>query len=92
MGDPREQVFESDKAVIRVRRGWCKNCEVCIEFCPTDALFMENGRLEVKADACILCGKCEQRCPDFAILVERKPSADDASQKKSKSEPKGEGR
>ena len=89
MGDPREQVFESDKAHIRVRRGWCKNCEVCVEFCPTDALFMDGGRLSVRADACILCGKCEQRCPDFAIIVERKPKASGETPENKKEKPGG---
>lgn len=56
----------------------CKGCNLCIEFCPEDALeespeFNAKGYhpprlVEKNGDsACVGCGFCEQVCPEFAI-------------------------
>lgn len=56
---------------IQINPGWCKGCEICVEFCPGRAL----GLVEQKArmqfpEKCIMCGLCELRCPDYAIWTE----------------------
>lgn len=64
---------------ITILEEWCKGCTVCAEVCPTDVLKMEpigtrwQGSIAVvvDADACIACMKCEEQCPDFAIIVEK---------------------
>ena len=81
MSDPHEQHFENEKVIIRLRKTWCKNCMVCVEFCPTEALTVVGDRLNINVDACKSCMLCELRCPDFAISVERKTSAKPASGK-----------
>ena len=50
----------------------CKGC-ICVAFCPTNTLEMKEGKVEiVDMDACIECGLCELRCPDFAIYLGKK--------------------
>lgn len=54
-----------------VEQSWCKGCGICVEFCPKKILELKNEVVEViDYDACIKCGQCELRCPDFAIYLE----------------------
>ncbi len=66
------EVYQNNSAKISVRREWCKACGICIEFCPKDVLAPDNQEKPIpkNIDACIKCGLCELRCPDFAITVE----------------------
>ncbi len=72
MSGPREELFENEKVTIALRNTWCKQCMICVEFCPTDALTVNGDKLKINVDACKVCMLCELRCPDFAIRVERK--------------------
>ncbi len=59
---------------LLVRKEWCKGCRICVDYCPTDVLALdETNKVEVvDIEACIECRLCELRCPDFAIeLVDR---------------------
>jgi 2-oxoglutarate ferredoxin oxidoreductase subunit delta len=58
---------------IKIYRPWCKNCGICVEFCPKDVLALgEDGKVVVQdVDSCTECGLCEIRCPDFAIIIEK---------------------
>ena len=56
--------------VIEIDLDRCKGCAICVEFCPTDVLALENGvAVVVNIDACNRCQFCDHRCPDFAITV-----------------------
>jgi NAD-dependent dihydropyrimidine dehydrogenase PreA subunit len=50
-----------------------------VEFCPKDVLQMTSlDKVEVKAlEACTKCLRCEQLCPDFAIVVHGEPGKSD---------------
>lgn len=51
---------------------WCKGCGICAAFCPKSVLEIVDEKATIKdADACIYCGQCEQRCPDYAIYIEQ---------------------
>ncbi|MBQ7522922.1 MAG: 4Fe-4S binding protein [Oscillospiraceae bacterium] len=53
-----------------INTAWCKGCGICAAFCPKEALELVKGKARLKEEnACILCGQCEQRCPDYAIYV-----------------------
>jgi aryl-alcohol dehydrogenase-like predicted oxidoreductase len=48
---------------------WCVGCGRCVEYCPQQALRLENGRAVVDSSACLLCGYCGAHCPDFCLKI-----------------------
>ena len=59
---------------ITVLKERCKGCGICVAFCPKKILALDTlGKIHVNDEkACINCGQCELRCPDYAIYVEKK--------------------
>ncbi|MFQ6087280.1 MAG: 4Fe-4S binding protein [Candidatus Methanofastidiosia archaeon] len=61
--------------MIRILKGYCKGCLLCIEYCPKNVL-AKSDELNyhfhpkvVDLESCTKCRICELRCPDFAISV-----------------------
>lgn len=55
---------------LTVEKNLCKGCAICVAFCPKGVLEMDSGKVVIKnIDACIQCGQCELRCPDYAIYL-----------------------
>lgn len=75
---------KKDIPKIDIYKAWCKACGICVAFCPTGVLAIDEGGYPYVKDSekCINCGWCEIRCPDFAITVG----------KKTKDREKGEGK
>lgn len=49
---------------------WCKGCGICVTFCPKKVLEIKDDKVAIKdLKACIQCGQCELRCPDYAIYL-----------------------
>ncbi len=48
---------------------WCQGCGECVKICPSDALRLESGRVQVDHERCVTCGYCAGRCPDFCLKV-----------------------
>ena len=51
----------------------CKGCGICVEFCPKKVLKVnELSKVEVADEAsCIQCKQGEERCPDYAIFIQK---------------------
>ena len=56
-----------------IKKRLCKGCGICVELCPKRVLELDEvGKVyEKEGGACIQCGQCELRCPDYAIEVIR---------------------
>lgn len=56
---------------IEINRKWCKKCGLCSHYCPKKVFDCDDfgAPTAARAEACIGCKMCEQRCPDFAIEV-----------------------
>jgi 2-oxoglutarate ferredoxin oxidoreductase subunit delta len=69
--------YVSTGVTIEINDAWCKGCAICVEFCPKDVLKMTPlDKVEVVAlEQCTKCLRCEQLCPDFAIVVFGEPGA-----------------
>jgi 2-oxoglutarate ferredoxin oxidoreductase subunit delta len=67
--------YVSAAVTIEINDSWCKGCGICVEFCPKDVLQMTvMDKVAVKnLEACTKCLRCEQLCPDFAIVVHGEP-------------------
>jgi len=66
-----EQKKEKEKNQ-NIKREWCKGCGICVEFCPENALTMDDMEKATLSypDQCTGCGMCELRCPDLAIELQ----------------------
>lgn len=55
---------------IDIHKKWCKQCGICIAFCPEKVYEEQEGYPVIVAlDKCTGCMQCEMLCPDFAIAV-----------------------
>jgi len=55
---------------LSIEKAWCKGCGICVAFCPKNVLDLDEGKITIKnIEACIKCGQCELRCPDYAIYL-----------------------
>lgn len=62
--------YVNEDVMIKIDEKRCKNCEICIEFCPKNVLDRSFFTAVVKnLESCSKCMLCELRCPDFAISV-----------------------
>ncbi|NLM03698.1 MAG: 4Fe-4S binding protein [Clostridiales bacterium] len=48
---------------------WCERCGQCVSTCRHGALKIENDKLIVDKDKCVLCSYCSKSCPHFCIKV-----------------------
>lgn len=67
---PERVVAESgDLRIVTIPR-YCKQCGICVKFCPKDVLEIRDFKVYVaRIEDCTRCMQCELRCPDFAIEV-----------------------
>lgn len=60
----RTPIHSSDK---------CKNCMLCVGYCPEDCIKHENDKLiGIDLDFCKGCGICAKVCPFLAIEMKSK--------------------
>jgi 2-oxoglutarate ferredoxin oxidoreductase subunit delta len=53
--------------MVEIETEKCKGCGLCIEVCPTHALFNQKGVTLYDAGKCDGCGKCEGMCIAAAL-------------------------
>jgi 2-oxoglutarate ferredoxin oxidoreductase subunit delta len=72
-GVPRAGLGQRRGVRLSVRRAYCKGCNLCIPVCAPGILRLAgDDRIEVSdPNACLFCGACAARCPDFVFVVER---------------------
>lgn len=60
---------------ISINKRTCRGleCKLCIDKCPTNALFWQSGEVKIVKDLCVYCGACVLCCMvDDCIKIERK--------------------
>ena len=68
-----KEFFEEGKISIDKRTCQGLECKLCIEACPTNALYWKAGEVGIVDDLCVYCGACVLCCMvDDCIRVERK--------------------
>lgn len=45
-------------------------CQVCEEQCPMGAIKLEDDKVVLSSDKCILCDVCSTKCPVGALKLE----------------------
>jgi len=66
-----------DEGSITINKRTCKGveCKLCIEACPTNALYWRAGEVGITEELCIYCGACVLSCiVDDCIKLVRKRS------------------
>ncbi|MDD4721489.1 MAG: FAD-binding protein [Acidaminococcaceae bacterium] len=64
---------------VTIDKDNCIGCETCLSICPVGALYMVDGKAEVKEEDCINCGACISECPVEVISLGEAAVADKTS-------------
>ena len=68
-----KEFFEEGSINIDKRTCWGVECKLCVEACPTNALYWKAGEVGIIDDLCVYCGACVLCCMvDDCICVTRK--------------------
>ena len=51
----------------RIRENICKLCEICVDGCPSKAMTVEGGKIDINYSKCIRCFCCSEFCSEKAI-------------------------
>ncbi|MFQ3619659.1 MAG: hypothetical protein SNJ78_01825 [Spirochaetales bacterium] len=46
-------------------------CNECIQICPVEALFQDQGKLTLDLGRCVFCGACSEKCSDTYITFSK---------------------
>jgi hypothetical protein len=47
----------------------CKNCSICLDYCPADAIEQKNGSTHIIEEKCVGCGECLVVCTAGAVKM-----------------------
>lgn len=68
-----KEYFEEGNITINMKTCKGVECKLCIEACPTNALFWKAGEIGIIEDLCVFCVACVLSCiVDDCIQVRRK--------------------
>ncbi len=65
--------------MIRIAEDKCDFCGTCVAVCPTDAIELEEARLEILPPRCTDCELCIWVCPLEVLTLERRESGCETS-------------
>ncbi len=51
----------------------CKGCGLCVDDCPTKAIYVREKKAYLKEELCIGCGICVTRCKRSAMVLDERP-------------------
>ncbi|MEG0392509.1 MAG: 4Fe-4S binding protein, partial [Anaerovoracaceae bacterium] len=54
---------------LKYKDDFCILCGMCKKACPTEAISMDNGYIEVDMDKCTGCGLCADKCPKHVVQI-----------------------
>ncbi len=56
--------------MVKVKKEYCKQCNLCIKLCPFDNMEMKDGIPVLKdPEKCKKCKICEKYCPEWGLEV-----------------------
>jgi len=68
-----EEYFEEGNIKIDMKTCRGRECNLCVEACPTNALYWKAGEIGIVEDLCVYCAACVLNCVvDNCIEVTRK--------------------
>ncbi|MDH7512186.1 MAG: DUF362 domain-containing protein [Clostridiales bacterium] len=53
----------------RINPKACKNCSICLDYCPAGAIIQKEGSAHIIQDKCIGCGECLVVCKTGAVRM-----------------------
>lgn len=54
---------------VKVQGNLCTGCANCIQSCPTEAMRVIDGCIQIIDELCVDCGECIRKCPTKAIAM-----------------------
>ncbi len=73
-----EEFFVEGDIIINKRTCQGVECKLCVEACPTNALYWKAGEVGILSDLCIYCGACVLSCivDDCIEIVRKRPTGE----------------
>lgn len=62
--------LEASWGVVRVDQEKCTGCNLCVRACPSNVLFLDAKKAQVRSEGvvqCMACAACTAICPDHAV-------------------------
>lgn len=76
-----DEFFENGS--ISIDKRTCKGveCKICVDICPTNALFWRAGDVGITPELCVYCGACVINCivDDCIKIVRKRPTGESES-------------
>ena len=67
---PLEKLSRKKAYIVKIDRGKCTGCGICVRVCPYDAIYLDDSRKAVvDHELCDNCGLCMSLCPTNAISL-----------------------
>ena len=63
-----EDVRLRSKTMLRVKKGLCLGCGLCVDSCPRQAISIVSNTAEINQNRCNQCRICVEVCPQGAIV------------------------